>query len=372
MKTSNQFLKTSVLFTFPFLIILGTYYFYNLNSFYILQNSGSDSSQTIPTYYYSDKIVQGNSEIQIIKNTKKDFSFQYILKEGALYHFAVACFSPGENKNYNLSGFDHVSLKIRARKGSRIPIHIISVQSSNVSASTYKRPSQFIVNVNHEWQMVQLPISEFYTPDWWYSQNKVKESDFGKSDFSKVVEISLGNCVNLETNIEDVVEVQELGFHKSMIPFFIFSGFIVLTYFLIILFFYFRKKPTTPKVTFDYQLKNNSSFFNKEEETIFNFISSNYYRAQFSIVEIQSTTGIPERKISQIIKNKTNLTFKQFLNKLRITEAKRLLMETDLQVSEIADKTGYSNVPHFNRVFKNLENYSPNDFRKNSKVKIEN
>ena len=74
--------------------------------------------------------------------------------------------------------------------------------------------------------------------------------------------------------------------------------------------------------------------------------------------------GIHERKISAIIKKKTDLNFKQFLNKLRIAEAKRLLLETDLQISEIAFKVGYGNASHFNRVFKLSENCAPNDFRK--------
>ena len=83
-----------------------------------------------------------------------------------------------------------------------------------------------------------------------------------------------------------------------------------------------------------------------------------------TIIDVQTAIGIHERKISAIIKKKTDLNFKQFLNKLRIAEAKRLLLETDLQISEIAFKVGYGNASHFNRVFKLSENCAPNDFRK--------
>jgi AraC-like DNA-binding protein len=85
-----------------------------------------------------------------------------------------------------------------------------------------------------------------------------------------------------------------------------------------------------------------------------------------SILDIQNETGISEAKISAIIKNKSGITFKQFLNKLRLTESKRLLLETDLQVSEVAYKVGYNNVSHFNRIFKEVENCTPNDFRKST------
>jgi len=65
-----------------------------------------------------------------------------------------------------------------------------------------------------------------------------------------------------------------------------------------------------------------------------------------------------------ILKKVSGLPFKQYLNRLRLEEAKRLLTQTDLQVSDIAYKVGYGNISHFNRVFKDHLGISPNDFRK--------
>ena len=47
-----------------------------------------------------------------------------------------------------------------------------------------------------------------------------------------------------------------------------------------------------------------------------------------------------------------------------MTYHKRLLRETDRQVMDIAYKVGYGNISHFNRVFKEAENCSPNEYRK--------
>ena len=59
------------------------------------------------------------------------------------------------------------------------------------------------------------------------------------------------------------------------------------------------------------------------------------------------------------------MTFKQYLNKIRLSEAKRLLKETDRQIADIAYHVGYKNVTHFHRIFKQNEKISPNEYRKN-------
>lgn len=51
----------------------------------------------------------------------------------------------------------------------------------------------------------------------------------------------------------------------------------------------------------------------------------------------------------------------------RIQTAKNLLVSTDLTVTEIAEKAGYSNPHHFIRQFKDLTNQTPLNYRKNSR-----
>ena len=52
-------------------------------------------------------------------------------------------------------------------------------------------------------------------------------------------------------------------------------------------------------------------------------------------------------------------TLKKYLNHIRILEAKRLLKNSDRQISEIAYIVGYGNISHFNRTFKQIEKYHP-------------
>ena len=51
-------------------------------------------------------------------------------------------------------------------------------------------------------------------------------------------------------------------------------------------------------------------------------------------------------------KKYTNSTIVQYINSLRVGHAQRLFVETDKSVTEISKIVGFSNVTHFNRVYR--------------------
>ena len=67
-------------------------------------------------------------------------------------------------------------------------------------------------------------------------------------------------------------------------------------------------------------------------------------------------------------KSNTNRTLVKYINITRIMNAKRRLLETDMSITEVANETGFSNITHFNRVFKELEGKSPTSYRKMKKT----
>src|SRR6185437_8188812 len=225
--------------------------------------------------------------------------------------------------------------------------------------------------VKGEWCEIKIPLKNYEVPGWWYGANNLTEHDLNKPDLYKVYAVSIANCTNLKAGDTDEISIEELSFYKSLVPFYIGSAAFLIVYFSVWWFINSRKdnkeKPEK-EITFQYEKLESVSHMEKEEEAIFNFITTNYSKPDLTIVDVQNAIEIHERKISSIIKNKTELNFKQFLNKLRIAEAKRLLLESDMQISEIALKTGYTNVTHFNRVVKSIEDCSPNDFRKKNKT----
>lgn len=61
-----------------------------------------------------------------------------------------------------------------------------------------------------------------------------------------------------------------------------------------------------------------------------------------------------------------NLSFGEYIRKLRIEKAISLINTTSASLTEIAYLTGFSDQSHFNRIFKQHMGYSPSVFRKNA------
>lgn len=64
----------------------------------------------------------------------------------------------------------------------------------------------------------------------------------------------------------------------------------------------------------------------------------------------------------RIFKAGVGLTPTEYINRLRINQAKELLANTDMSVSEIAEAVGFTDQNYFGRVFKKLTGTSPKKF----------
>lgn len=64
------------------------------------------------------------------------------------------------------------------------------------------------------------------------------------------------------------------------------------------------------------------------------------------------------------IKLHTGQTFVNYLNEIRIENAKKLLLEADIKVYEVSELVGFSSLPYFNRTFKSIVGKTPVEYRK--------
>lgn len=69
--------------------------------------------------------------------------------------------------------------------------------------------------------------------------------------------------------------------------------------------------------------------------------------------------------ISHLFKQQTGLTFRDFLQQVRIKESCRLLATTKQPVSSIIEAVGYNDFKAFNTIFKRQTGMTPREFRKN-------
>ncbi|MBP3876378.1 MAG: AraC family transcriptional regulator [Lachnospiraceae bacterium] len=91
------------------------------------------------------------------------------------------------------------------------------------------------------------------------------------------------------------------------------------------------------------------------------FIHYNY--ATIQVADIISFIGFTRSYFSTVFRKKTGQSLQDYLMQVRISEARRLLKETDLPVREIAFQTGYDDPLNFSRMFRKVCGVSPTQFR---------
>lgn len=69
--------------------------------------------------------------------------------------------------------------------------------------------------------------------------------------------------------------------------------------------------------------------------------------------------------VGKTFKKQTGSSINDYVKKLRIEEAKRMLEETDNKVIDVALMVGFENMPYFSSVFKKYTGYSPAEYKKN-------
>jgi AraC-like DNA-binding protein len=67
--------------------------------------------------------------------------------------------------------------------------------------------------------------------------------------------------------------------------------------------------------------------------------------------------------LRRLVRKHTGYSLHEYVHRLKLAEAKNLLLNTGQQVKDIAQKLGYDDTFYFSRLFKNFIGMSPTDFR---------
>ena len=85
-----------------------------------------------------------------------------------------------------------------------------------------------------------------------------------------------------------------------------------------------------------------------------------------SAAAVAAELGMSESRFSRFFRKATGNTFTDFVNRVRISRACQLLMDTEQQITHICYEVGFNNVANFNRRFLELKGMTPSEFRKQS------
>lgn len=79
--------------------------------------------------------------------------------------------------------------------------------------------------------------------------------------------------------------------------------------------------------------------------------------------EVAKLAGFSKYHFSRLFKQFTNVTFYKYLNQKRISHAEMLLADPSISITEVALRSGFSNLSAFIRMFKLIKQCTPTEFR---------
>lgn len=96
---------------------------------------------------------------------------------------------------------------------------------------------------------------------------------------------------------------------------------------------------------------------------LFNYIEA-HFSEKITIKIASNIVNMSSYHFCKVFKKVTGKTFIEFLNLYRVNEAEDLLRETDLPITQVAEKVGFCNINYFDKIFKKYKRYSPSSSRR--------
>ncbi|MBS1661199.1 MAG: helix-turn-helix transcriptional regulator [Bacteroidetes bacterium] len=87
---------------------------------------------------------------------------------------------------------------------------------------------------------------------------------------------------------------------------------------------------------------------------------------QWAVEEMAALVGLGTTAFTEKVKSYTGFSPLNYLINIRISEAIKLLKQTDHHLTDIALETGFYSSQHFSTTFKKLTGYTPSQFRKDN------
>lgn len=94
----------------------------------------------------------------------------------------------------------------------------------------------------------------------------------------------------------------------------------------------------------------------------------NNYDSNITLQEIAKKEFLSPHYLSHEIKYATGYSFTDLVNQTRVEESVKLLLDSDLSISDISDEVGFSHVRYLNKNFKNYYGCTPLQYRKKNKL----
>jgi AraC-like DNA-binding protein len=203
-----------------------------------------------------------------------------------------------------------------------------------------------------------------------------------KDSFSAVEKIKLGWIRHLIWGLFSLICLYLLWDikHYYCPPILVYTKKLVFIWNPLLVFFLGFKGLTQPEIFSGGENKNNKKYSHStlsktQAEEYLNTLQDYmerekpYLDGELTITSLSEKLSIPSRYISQVINERLNQNFFDFVNQYRVKEAKKLLLQEQTQQNSILDiayDSGFNSKSSFNFVFKKYSRMTPSQFRQHN------
>ena len=96
---------------------------------------------------------------------------------------------------------------------------------------------------------------------------------------------------------------------------------------------------------------------------VMRYMKDNYYK-DLKLEDLATIAFLSPNYFSKIFKECTSMNISEYIQKIRIEEACKLLKQTDKKVIDVANDIGYKDIKYFNLIFKKITGKTPGKYRK--------
>ena len=108
---------------------------------------------------------------------------------------------------------------------------------------------------------------------------------------------------------------------------------------------------------------NQNNYYHSQFERMKEFMEQRLSR-NLSVETLCDSHGLSPATVKRIFQCCTGMGAVHYFQVLRMKEAKRLIRESDLSITAIAEKLGFSGIHHFSRVFRKVTGMTPTQYAK--------
>jgi AraC-like DNA-binding protein len=238
---------------------------------------------------------------------------------------------------------------------------------------TYPSPLTYF-SCSEKGTPVSLDLTRLTIPPWWFDTMKVDPSR-QSYNLGQVAKFVFGSSHHSAREVDSQVEISEFTLHGRDQRYLVALAVLLALSAVGFTVWFLWANHRAHLSTLESQMKSDMQFVayrqltlepfkDKEKAAILQFIGSHYTDPELDMGRVSARIGATREKINEILKLELGMTFTGYVNKLRLTEAARLLTDASGKpIAEIAYAVGYANVSYFNKLFKEEYGCTPKIFR---------